>query len=178
MSMMIFRMRRSCRRASWSMANGLYRRFTCGSRYDPRHLSMLQGQKAADGRGERRRVHQRPAGHGRRHRHLSRLHALHGRRHRARRSRGRRMSYWALCQTEPQREHSVRLYLMRARFETYAPRIRIKDRVALLFPTYVFVRIVDRWYPVRWTVGVTKMLMDGETPAKVPEIEVSKLRKK
>jgi len=58
------------------------------------------------------------------------------------------MSYWAVAQTEPMREHTVRLLLMRLGYETYAPRIRHRKRIALLFPTYVFVRVIQRWYPI------------------------------
>lgn len=76
------------------------------------------------------------------------------------------MSYWAVVQTETQREHIARTLLMRASYETYAPRIKSKRGGAqLLFPTYIFVRVVDRWYPIRWTPGVLRILMAGDQPA-------------
>jgi transcriptional antiterminator RfaH len=91
---------------------------------------------------------------------------------------GKVMSFWAIVQTETQREHTARLMLMRQGFETYMPRIRIKaDRIGLLFPTYIFCRIIDRWYSARWTIGVTRILMDSERPARVPDAIIEAIRK-
>jgi transcription antitermination factor NusG len=78
------------------------------------------------------------------------------------------VSYWAVVQTETQREHIARTLIMRAGYETYAPRIKTKRGSALLFPTYIFVRIIDRWYDVRWTPGVLRVLMaTDERPARL-----------
>jgi len=88
------------------------------------------------------------------------------------------MSYWAVAQTEPQREHIARVFLMRHGYETYAPRVKIQGRVARLFPTYIFIRIVDRWYPARWSIGIQRILMAGEVPAKVPERVLKDLRER
>jgi len=95
------------------------------------------------------------------------------------------MSYWAVAQTEPQREHAARLLLMRGRpeenvspFETYAPRIKDRGRIAFLFPAYLFVRIVERWYPVRWTPGIVRICMAGDHPAPVPDEIVDAIRKR
>jgi transcription antitermination factor NusG len=88
------------------------------------------------------------------------------------------MSYWAVVQTEAQREPITRLLLMRLGFETYAPRIRIKQRTALLFPTYVFVRVVDRWYPIVWTAHVVRVLMSGDKPAQLKDAIMADIRKR
>ena len=48
---------------------------------------------------------------------------------------------WWVVQTEAQREHIVRVLLMRARYETYIPRIKHRSRISPLFPSYLFVRI-------------------------------------
>jgi transcriptional antiterminator RfaH len=88
------------------------------------------------------------------------------------------MSYWAVVQVESQYEHTVRLLLMRARYETYMPRIRANKRIALLFPGYLFVRIVERWYPVASTVGVVRLLMSGDRPARLSEKIVEGIRKR
>jgi transcription antitermination factor NusG len=88
------------------------------------------------------------------------------------------MSYWAVAQVESQCEHTVRLLLMRARYETYMPRIKTRSRIAPLFPGYLFVRIVDRWYPVIWTVGVVRVLMCGDHPAALAEDIVTSIRKR
>jgi transcription antitermination factor NusG len=87
------------------------------------------------------------------------------------------VSFWAAVQTEAQREHMVRLLLMRARYETYMPRIKARSRIAPLFPGYLFVRIVDRWYPVIRTVGVVRLLMSGDQPARLPERTMNEIRK-
>jgi transcriptional antiterminator RfaH len=87
---------------------------------------------------------------------------------------------WLLAQTEPGREHLVRIILMRARFETYLPRIRHRNRIALLFPTYLFVRPREfgQFYTVRWTPHVTRLLGSGERPTDVSEEVVMDLRKR
>jgi transcription antitermination factor NusG len=88
------------------------------------------------------------------------------------------MSFWSVVQVESQCEHTVRVLLMRARYETYMPRIKIRSRIAPLFPGYLFVRIVDRWYPVIWTVGVVRLLMSGDQPARLPEKAMTEIRKR
>ena len=89
------------------------------------------------------------------------------------------MSFWAVAQTEPQREHLVRVWLMRLGYETYAPRVRLRrGRIVRLFPTYILVRIIDRWYPVLWTPHVTRMLMSGDRPACLPDNEVARIRRR
>jgi transcription antitermination factor NusG len=72
------------------------------------------------------------------------------------------------------------LLLMRARYATYLPRIRHRGRIAPLFPTYLFVRLVagDRWYPIAWTPHVTRLLMAGDRPAQLAEDVVNDLRKR
>jgi transcription antitermination factor NusG len=86
------------------------------------------------------------------------------------------MSYWAVAQTEPQREHLVRLLLMRAKFETYLPRIKVRQRVQLLFPSYVFIHIEDRWMSALWCPHIQKLLMSGTSPARLHDSVVSELR--
>jgi transcriptional antiterminator RfaH len=88
------------------------------------------------------------------------------------------MSFWAVVQTEAQREHITRLLLMRLGFETYTPRIKIRNRISLLFPTYIFVRIVDRWYPILWTAHVVRLLMAGDKPACLKDEIMTNIRKR
>jgi transcriptional antiterminator RfaH len=88
------------------------------------------------------------------------------------------MTYWAVAQVETQREHAVRLLLMRARFETYLPRVKIHGRIALLFPGYLFVRIADQFYSVMWTAGVVRLLMSADQPARLPEKTMTEIRKR
>ena len=86
------------------------------------------------------------------------------------------MSFWTVAQTEPQRERLVRLFLMRACFETYMPRIRERHRIQLLFPGYIFVYVGERWHPIRWTPGVVQLLMNGDRPAKLADDVVMALK--
>src|SRR5262245_47230439 len=86
------------------------------------------------------------------------------------------MSFWAVVQTEPQRERLVRLLLMRSAFETYLPRIKERQRVLFLFPGYVFVHVVERWHPIRWTPGVVQLLANGDQPARLPDDVVLALK--
>jgi len=74
------------------------------------------------------------------------------------------MSWWVV-QTEAQREHVVRLLLMRHGFTTYAPRIKHRGRIAWLFPAYVFVAAREQFYSVLWTPHVVRLLMSGDRPA-------------
>jgi len=86
------------------------------------------------------------------------------------------MSFWAVVQTEPQRERLVRLFLMRACFETYMPRIRDRTRIHLLFPSYVFVHVVERWHSIRWTPGVLQLLMNADRPAELSDDVIMTLK--
>jgi transcription antitermination factor NusG len=89
------------------------------------------------------------------------------------------MSYWAVVQTAPQHEHTVRLLLMRGQYETYLPRILVRQRITPLFPTYLFVSLAEkRWYPILWTPHVTRLLMSGDQPTKLPENVVNQIRKR
>jgi len=89
------------------------------------------------------------------------------------------MSFWAVVQTEAQREHAVRLLLMRAGFETYLPRTRVRNRITPLFAGYVFVRLTRwRWYFVMWTPHVVRLLMSGDQPAQLAEEIVNQIRKR
>lgn len=77
---------------------------------------------------------------------------------------------WSVVQTESQRESVAAEFLKQAEFEIYLPRVALKgDRAAPLFPSYLFVQIIDRWYAVRWTVGVLRLLMNDDRPAAVPD---------
>jgi len=85
--------------------------------------------------------------------------------------------YWAVAAVQTNRADLVQEHLKRGGFETFNPKIRMpQKRVAPLFPGYVLVRIIVRWYPVRWTPGVLRVLMDGERPAHLPDHIVTEIR--
>jgi transcription antitermination factor NusG len=85
------------------------------------------------------------------------------------------MSYWAIVHTQSRHEDMVCVQLKRAEFEIYLPRIKLDSRIepTPLFPGYLFVRIVDRWYPVRWTRGVIGLL---PIPTQLQEKTMNEIR--
>jgi transcriptional antiterminator RfaH len=90
-------------------------------------------------------------------------------------------AFWSVAQTESQRENVAAAFLKQANFQIYLPKIRTghgkRERVLPLFPGYVFVEIVDRWYDIRWTVGVLQLLLVGELPARVPDSVMTSIRR-
>ena len=94
------------------------------------------------------------------------------------------MAFWAAAQLQPQRDQLALHCLKLFGFETYAPRLRdqrtIRGRkvikTPLLFPGYVFVLIELQWNQARWSPGVVRLVMDGITPAAVPDTVVTSLK--
>ena len=97
------------------------------------------------------------------------------------------MSFWCVVQCESRvlaqqarDKESLAEHLLRGRgFECYLPRTRAAGsaRILPLFPTYIFVRIIDRWYSARWSPGVVRVLMSGDAPAPLPDHIVGELRR-
>jgi len=91
------------------------------------------------------------------------------------------MSYWSVAQTQIMREKTAADNLKREGFEVYAPRIKLIERGRLrilpLFPGYIFVQIVEFWSPIVTTVGVVRLLRQGEQPAKLKESFVTALQR-
>ena len=69
------------------------------------------------------------------------------------------MTYWCVCQCQSRREEAVATRLHRIDYETYLPKLKSKTGISALFPGYLFVKIIDQFYPVRWTVGVIGLRM-------------------
>jgi transcription antitermination factor NusG len=99
------------------------------------------------------------------------------------------MSFWSVVQCESrllahssQRQQTLaeRLFAQNG-FESYLPQIKTrqhgKTRIAPLFPGYIFVRVIDRWIAIEWTVGVIRILKDGDRPSIFPDVHMDKLRK-
>jgi transcription antitermination factor NusG len=87
-----------------------------------------------------------------------------------------RMSYWAVAQTQPRREAIAIRYLADAGIETYLPRIADRNRIVPLFPCYLFVRIMDRWHPIKNCIGITRVLLSGERPAILSDSVIMEIR--
>ena len=88
------------------------------------------------------------------------------------------MSYWSVVQTESQRERVAAEFLEAAHYAVYLPRILVKKRVVPLFPGYLFVSIIDQWWSARWSVGVVRILMADEMPARVPDRVVTAIMRR
>ena len=94
------------------------------------------------------------------------------------------MAFWAAAQLQPQRDQLALHCLKLFGFETYAPRLRDQRTIRgckviktpLLFPGYVFVLIQLQWSRARWSPGVVRLVMDGITPAVVPDAVVTSLK--
>ncbi len=88
-------------------------------------------------------------------------------------------SNWYVVQTQPHAETKAVWHLRRQEFQTYLPRFRKKRRhagrtdvvLAPLFPRYLFVSVdmeTQRWLSIRSTVGVSRLVCNGERPAQLP----------
>jgi transcriptional antiterminator RfaH len=100
------------------------------------------------------------------------------------------MSYWSVVQCETRMlvhsEHrgetlAERIFARKG-FESYLPQVRSRQhgttKIAPLFPGYIIVRVVERWYAVRWTMGVVRVLMAGDEPARLPDPVVEDIRRR
>ena len=94
---------------------------------------------------------------------------------------------WFVVQTQPNAEHKAVAHLNRQGFTTYLPRYlkrrrharRVDMVAAPLFPRYLFVSIdlsVQRWRSIFSTVGVSRIVCNGETPTAVSNQVIDSLR--
>jgi transcriptional antiterminator RfaH len=97
------------------------------------------------------------------------------------------VSRWYVAQTQPHAETKASLHLRRQGFGVYFPRYRKQRRharrvekiAAPLFPGYVFVAIdtaTQRWLSINSTVGVARLVRDGDYPAPVPQHVIDALK--
>ncbi|MFQ5957931.1 MAG: transcription termination/antitermination protein NusG [Alphaproteobacteria bacterium] len=97
------------------------------------------------------------------------------------------MKRWYVVHAQRNCESRADHHLRRQGFETYVPRYakrrrharRIETVAAPLFPGYLFVRmdlLRARWRSVNGTVGIIRLVCQGEHPIAVPEGIVENLR--
>ena len=94
------------------------------------------------------------------------------------------MAFWACAQLQPQRERLALHCLALAGYDTYLPRLRQYrmsygrriETTPALFPGYAFVLIQLQWHAARWAPGVTRIVLDGAAPAKVPDGVIAEIR--
>jgi transcriptional antiterminator RfaH len=96
---------------------------------------------------------------------------------------------WFVAHTHPHAEAKATAHLNRQGFEIYFPRYlkrrrharRIETVAAPLFPRYLFVAIdlnVQRWRSIYSTIGVSRLVCNGEDPTPVPEGVVETLKQR
>jgi transcriptional antiterminator RfaH len=94
------------------------------------------------------------------------------------------MPYWTVARLEPHREALAQRCLALAGFEVYLPRLRMVRQHAgrkietrpPLFPGYAFTVIHAQWWAARWSIGVAGLIMNGSSPARVPDAVVAEIR--
>jgi transcriptional antiterminator RfaH len=88
-------------------------------------------------------------------------------------------SRWYVVQTHPRAEGKATWHLQRQGFATYLPRYLKRRRharrteavIAPMFPRYLFVAVdvtSQRWLSIHSTIGVTRLVCNGDRPAAVP----------
>jgi transcriptional antiterminator RfaH len=94
---------------------------------------------------------------------------------------------WFVAHTHPNAEAKATSHLNRQGFEIYFPRYlkrrrharRVETVAAPLFPRYLFVAVdlaAQRWRSIYSTVGVTRLVCNGDDPTAVPDGVVEALR--
>jgi transcriptional antiterminator RfaH len=97
-----------------------------------------------------------------------------------------RRRYWACARLEARREAVAEHFLRLAGYQTYIPRLREErvcrrrriEVIAPLFPAYAFVAIEQQWRAARWSIGVAAIIMDGASPARVPDAVIDEIRRR
>lgn len=88
-------------------------------------------------------------------------------------------SRWYVVQSHPHAERKAAWHLNGQGFETYVPVYQKRRRharrteiiLAPVFPRYIFVTIdmaAQRWLSIQSTIGVSKLVCNGDVPAPVP----------
>jgi len=94
------------------------------------------------------------------------------------------MAYWACAQLMPNQTALALHCLGLAGYEVYHPRLRVHRRSygrkiethPSLFVGYCFVLVVSGWWNARWSPGVVRLVLDGASPAKVPDAVITEIR--
>jgi transcriptional antiterminator RfaH len=94
---------------------------------------------------------------------------------------------WFVAHTQPHAEAKATAHLSRQGFEIYFPRYlkrrrharKIETVAAPLFPRYVFVAVdtsAQRWRSIYSTIGIARLVCNGDEPAAVPDAVVDALK--
>jgi transcriptional antiterminator RfaH len=96
---------------------------------------------------------------------------------------------WYVVQTHPRGEQKAAAHLCRQNFEVYLPQYIKKRRharrfdtvAAPLFPRYLFVAVdmaAQRWRSIQSTIGVVRLVCNGEAPAPVAATVLAALKER
>ena len=96
---------------------------------------------------------------------------------------------WYVAQTHVHAESKATLHLGRQGFEVYLPHYlkqrrharRVDTVAAPLFPRYLFVSVdmaTQRWHSIRSTIGITRLVTNGDVPAVVPQAIIEGLKRR
>jgi transcriptional antiterminator RfaH len=89
------------------------------------------------------------------------------------------MAFWTVARTNFGHDRQAAENVAFAGFEVFAPRTRTligaRWRTGPLFPSYIFIRIIDRWRMIERTIGVLAIVKAGAAPAVCPDAEIAKL---
>jgi transcriptional antiterminator RfaH len=93
---------------------------------------------------------------------------------------------WHVAQTHIHAESKATQHLIRQGFEVYLPRYlkrrrharRVETVAAPLFPRYLFVAVTptQRWHSIHSTVGITRLVVNGDVPAVLPAAVIEGLK--
>jgi transcriptional antiterminator RfaH len=94
---------------------------------------------------------------------------------------------WYVVHTQPHAEDKARVHLARQGFTTYLPRClkrrrharRVQIVPAPYFPRYLFITIdmaTQRWSSIQSTMGVSRLVCNGDQPASVPVAVIDQLK--
>lgn len=86
---------------------------------------------------------------------------------------------WIVVQTKPRQEKKAGENLARQGVEFYLPKILVdasKQKTELLFPSYLFARVDNLWRFIENTYGVTRVIMMGDSPAVMQDIEIEQIK--
>jgi transcriptional antiterminator RfaH len=95
---------------------------------------------------------------------------------------------WYVVQTKPGNEDRVQNNLQRQEIESFLPRLgtyeyrqgTMVQRIKPLFPNYLFAKfhLELKYYKVKWTRGVNRILGNGSGPIPISERLISTIREK
>lgn len=96
-------------------------------------------------------------------------------------------SFWHVVQVHARSETKAQMHLSRQGFTTYLPRYlkrrrharRVEIVPAPLYPSYLFVtfnRAIHRWRSIHSTVGVARLVCNGDVPAAIDNSVIDGLK--